>query len=725
MSGELTRELEYLRRLCELDAGKILSLDAQCIALRVELEQKRRGFGLLAGLTATLRHGREYMDIFVSVARRLNSALNMQRTVVLMPGDDGNFAPEVLQGYPAADETALKAKSIKCDDELLDTERSVLVNGGDPDGRLADFREALGLKYFISSTVTLEDQIVAIVATGRLTEEGPFMSRLAAGDVETVETVCSHLAALVARHRVTEAEERTKIMLDATPVCCMLVDSKLRRVDCNEAAIRLFGASDKRQYLDEFDRTSPEFQPNGRRSDELFTEMVQTAFKDGYARFEWVNRSFGGESIPSEITLVRLRQGSRETVASYTRDLREQRAMLGAMLRKEDELRAARDQAEKNARAKSEFMANISHELRTPLNAIIGMGSILEATGLDCRQRECLSSAMRSANLLRSVVDDMLTVSAIDSGRVTLKSEELSVRRVAENVRELMTPDARAKSLEMSVDVAADVPECLVGDATRLEQVLLNCVSNAVKFTPRGGVRVRVSLKCLTNSGADVLFEVEDTGIGMTDEQVSKLFAPFYQADASSTRKYGGAGLGLAICRGILDLMGGEIWCESREGAGSKFMFELSLALPKPEVDGHPHGDGEESFADLAGMRVLLVEDNEINQMVATELLSQKGIETEVVGNGLAALILLNGGARFDLILMDIQMPEMDGITATMRIRENPMLKSLPIIALTAHALPADRELSLRSGMNDHLTKPIDSALLYKTLRRWGRGEGA
>jgi CheY-like chemotaxis protein len=290
---------------------------------------------------------------------------------------------------------------------------------------------------------------------------------------------------------------------------------------------------------------------------------------------------------------------------------------------------------------------------------------------------------------------------------------------------ELTKKEADYKSLDMIFDVAPDVPDSLVGDALRIEQVLLNLVANAVKFTPSGRVKVNVSIKGRAVYRSDILFVVEDTGIGMSEDQVKKLFVPFYQADTSATRKYGGSGLGLAICRSLLDLMGGEIWCESRVNEGSKFSFAVSLASPKPEpepcsCENSPSTEEpEETFEELAGMRVLLVEDNEINQMVAMELLSEKNIEVEAVENGVRALRLLNEGGTFDLILMDIQMPEMDGITATLRIRENPMFRNLPIIALTAHALPEDRELSLKSGMNDHLTKPIDPIKLYKTLKLW------
>ena len=359
MTEEQIRELEYLGRRCELNAGKILALDTSCIVLRHELEHKRRSFRLMADLAATMRHSGDYMEIFVSVVRRLNAVLNMQRSVVLFPGNDGAFVPSVLHGYPEEESSVIRTKQIRCEPELLDMDETVLVNGADPDERLSEFRAALGLKYFISSPVVLSEQIVAILVTGRLVEEPPFMSRLTMGDVETIQTVSAHITALVALHRIREAEARTKVMLDAMPVCCILIDENLGRLDCNEAAVRLFGASSKQQYLDEFDRTSPEFQPNGLRSDELFREIVENTFEEGYARFEWINRRFDGEIIPSEIVLVRLTQGNGYIIAGYTRDLREQKTLISSILKKEDELRMARDEAEKNAKAKSEFMANM------------------------------------------------------------------------------------------------------------------------------------------------------------------------------------------------------------------------------------------------------------------------------------------------------------------------------------------------------------------------------
>ena len=733
LPAELRDEVRYLRRVAERDAAKILELDTQSIAIRHELEQKRRGFALMADLSVTMGRDSDYGEVFVSVSRRINASLNMQRTAVLVPDSEGFFKASVLQGYPGDEEEAVFARRVAADAELLDPQSPLLITGADPAERLASLRESLELPFLISSPVFLHNQVVALLVTGRLIEQMPYLPRLGSSDVETVQAVSTYLAALLAGQRLVEAEDRTQIMLDATPLCCNFWDERFRNIDCNQEAVRLFELANKQDYLDRFHDLSPEYQPNGGRSDELSTAMIREAFDCGYARFEWLHQKLNGEPIPTEITLVRVKRGDAHIVLGYTRDLREQKAMIAAMRKKEDELRSARDLAEKNAHAKSEFLANMSHEIRTPMNAVLGMMHILEGSELTEKQRDYLEKAEHSAGLLMRIINDILDFSKIDAGKLEMESARFSLRTLMADARDIVGASAKQKGLVLSMDVAEDVPDLLLGDPLRLEQVVLNIASNAVKFTREGRVEVRVALQSAPRDGRlELLFEVADTGIGLSREQLEGLFVPFSQADTSMTRKYGGTGLGLAISRSLVEMMDGTIWCESVLGVGSRFFFIVTLTLAGDEsgagaavgkankVGKKRRASAGDDFADLAGMRVLLAEDNEINQMIAIELLSAKGVDVIATDNGREALDALARGG-FDLVLMDIQMPEMDGLSATAKIRENPRYADLPIVAMTAHAMVGDREISLGGGMNDHITKPIDPRLLYETLRRWDR----
>ena len=735
----LLRELEYLRGIAERSAAKILSLDTQLLAIRHELEQKRRGFSLMSELTSTLGRESDYRSVFVSVSRRVNAALNMQRTAVLTRDDEG-FRATVLQGYSDEERQKLEGRVIEIPPACFDTANPLLITGADAADRLASFREALMLPFLISTPVTLQNEVVAFLVTGRLLEQLPWMPRLGNSDVETVQTVSAYLAAMIVSQRLSEAEERTKIMLDATPLGCVFWNDEMRHIDCNQEALRLFGLSSKGEFLERFPEISPEFQPNGERSADAIRRIMRETLEKGFERFEWMHQKPDGEPIPAEITLVRVLRKNKFIVAAYIRDLREQKAMLAEIRKTEDDLRRARDMAEKNAKAKSEFLANMSHEIRTPMNAVLGMIHLLSDTTLNDRQRDYVEKAEHSANLLLRIINDILDFSKIDAGRLEVERVPFSLRELMADVRGMLREQAGVKNLELRMEIADDIPDCLLGDPLRLEQVILNLAGNAIKFTQEGHVLIRAARRSAAADRAALLFEVEDTGIGMTQEQLGLLFTPFTQADTSTTRKFGGTGLGLAISRSLVDLMGGEVWAESLPERGSRFSFTVALDLPTDETacgtaaaeggDARDAGialpaappptdaDDEAGHSSLRGVRVLLAEDNEINQMIAVELLARQGIEADVAENGQEALEALRK-KRYDLVLMDIQMPEMDGLTATRQIRGDPAYADLPIIAMTAHAMSGDREHSIESGMNDHITKPIDPQLLYATLRRW------
>lgn len=626
-------------------------------------------------------------------------------------------------------------------------------------------------------------------------------------------------------------------------------------LSCNPATLQMFGAASERalQHLLPWrPPMSPALQPGGEDSEAAAQRLLARARDEGRAQTrEWQFLRADSQVFTVELAVIPITQGGRQLYCLLAHDV---------TVRKDAEaaLERARDAAEAAARLKSSFLANMSHEIRTPMNAILGMTHLALRDDMPPRQRNYVEKAHRAARGLLSILNDVLDLSKIESGRLDIERIDFRLDAVIDHLVDVIGVKAEEKNLELLFSADAGIPTALIGDPVRLGQVLINLGSNAIKFTERGDVTIGVALQSCDESTVELHFTVSDSGIGMEEAQIARLFKPFTQADSSITRRYGGTGLGLTISRQLVELMGGRIWVDSAPGRGSTFHFtacfglQQSAAPSRPalaseasgtrvlvvddhagardvmatlcrgigldtevaagadealemlEHDGSSYGlllmdwkmpgmdgvqlaeeirrrwprrsvrlilvtalgrddvatqsagrqfeavlhkpvtpsslldavsqaygrrqpvsrpDGADEAvagsAALAGARVLLVEDNELNQELAVDLLERAGIEVKVAGDGRQALDLLGADSRFDAVLMDCQMPVMDGYTATRELRALPGLERLPVIAMTASVLETDRERMRASGMNDCIPKPLDVPQMFATLARW------
>lgn len=464
----------------------------------------------------------------------------------------------------------------------------------------------------------------------------------------------------------------------------------------------------------------------GIQSPEFYTELWETLNRGHEWRGEFCNRKKNGEIHWESASISPIRNDLKQIThfVAVKEDITERKFIA-------EELYRAKEAAEAGNRSKSEFLANMSHEIRTPLNAILGFSDLALETDLTPEQHDYLTQVNFAGSALLRIINDILDLSKIEAGQLDIEQVSFSLQELLDNTLCLFREQAKAKGITLELELASALPAHSTGDPLRIGQILTNLIGNAIKFTEKGTVRVSLSLKESAPEKTELLFEVQDSGIGISPKSLAELFQPFTQADSSITRKFGGTGLGLSISKRLVNLMGGTIWAESTLGKGSTFCFIIPFGEAAAQTAHAPamaasHETGLPSFQhpdqpkSLQGIRILLAEDNEINCLLTTEMLKRNGIAVDIATDGIQAVSrVLHETVSYDLVLMDIQMPGMDGCEATRKIRSDPRFAALPIIAVTAHAYAEEQHRCREAGMNDHIVKPLNSKLLFDTIEKW------
>jgi len=589
----------------------------------------------------------------------------------------------------------------------------------------------------ITRRVKLSLAVLKKVEDGAIDARIPVSSEDELGQMQCgINSMTAKLGELLRQHRgnadeLKKQKELLQSVIEHTPLRVFWKNRECRYLGCNSLFAADAGLTSPDALVGKSD-----FELSWRDQAERYCADDQRVMASGIAKidFEEPQTTPDGKTIWLSTSKVPLQTGNDEVIGvlgiytditerkSVAKELENYRLHLEQLVEERTrELSLAKDVAEGANLAKSAFLANMSHEIRTPLNAITGMAHFIRRGGLTPIQSEQLGKLEGAGAHLLNIINAILELSKIEAGKFTIEESPVKVESILGNVLSLLHDKVQAKQLKLLCEIES-LPSNLFGDATRLQQALLNYASNAVKFTETGSVTLRAHLVDQDEHSAVLRFEVRDTGIGIAPEVLPKLFSAFEQADNSTTRKYGGTGLGLAITKKLAEMMGGDSGAESALGQGSTFWFTVRLRkalLPAVESEFSPVTDAEQQLKTrFAGQRILLAEDEPINREITLALLEDVGLKVDLAEDGIEALSLATANG-YALILMDMQMPGMDGLEATRRIRHLPVGGDVLILAMTANAFVEDKQRCLEAGMDDFLSKPVDPELLFNTLLKW------